>query len=110
MSFVNESYFLYDKNNHIKQTFVTKINKLLSFYGSFSYFDKKGNNEAAQINSFNNPLIFFVSNNTVKYSLDFKLAKINGSLPAIRDKKVHNFSFTEIGTKRKNKRMNQKKQ
>ena len=110
MSFINESDFLYDKSNVIKQTFVTKISTLLSFYGSISYFDKKANNEAAQINSFNNPLIFFVSNNTVKYGLDFKLGKINGSLPAIRDKKVHNFSFTEIGTKRKNKRMNQKKQ
>ena len=62
---------------------------------------KKGTNEAAQIISFNNPLKFFVSNDTVKNSLDFKLTKINGSLPQIRDKKFHNFSFTEIGTKRK---------
>ena len=42
---------------------------------------------------------------TIKNSLDFNLTKINGSLPAIRGKKVHNFSFTEIGTKRK-KQMN----
>ena len=62
---------------------------------------KKGTNEAAQIISFNNPLKFFVSNDTVKNSLDFKLTKINGSIPVIRDEKVHNFSFTEIGTKRK---------
>ena len=64
---------------------------------------KKGTNEAAQIISFNNPLKFFVSNNTVKNSLDFKQTKISGSLPEIKNKKVHNFSFTEIGTKRKNK-------
>ena len=38
--FLNESYFLYDKSNLIKQTFVTKINKLLSIYGCISYFDK----------------------------------------------------------------------
>ena len=43
---------------------------------------KKGTNEAAQIISFNNPLKFFVSNDTVKNSLDFKLTKINGSLPS----------------------------
>ena len=43
---------------------------------------------------------------TIKNSLDFNLTKINGSLPAIRGKKVHNFSFTEIGTKRK-KQMNE---
>ena len=98
-----KAIFLYDKSNLIKQTFVTEINKLLSIYGSISYFDKKGTNEAAQIISFNNHLKCFISNDTVKNSLDFKLTKINGSLPAIRDKKVHNFLFTEIGTKRKNK-------
>ena len=62
---------------------------------------KKGTNKTAQIISFNNPLKFFVSNDTVKNNLNFKLTKINGSLPAIRDKKVQNFSFTEISSKRK---------
>ena len=94
---------LYDKSNFIKQTFVTERNKLLSIYGSISYFDKNGTNEAAQIVSFNDTLNLFVSNDTVKNSLDFKLTKINGSLPEIRDKNVRNFSSTEIGTKRKKK-------
>ena len=85
----------------MKQTSVTEINKLLSIYDSIGHFDKKGTNKTAQIISFNNPLKFFVSNDTVKNSLNFKLTKINGSLPAIRDKKVHNFSFTEISSKRK---------
>ena len=40
-SFVNESYFLYDKSNLMKQTSVTEINKLLSIYDSTGYFDKK---------------------------------------------------------------------
>ena len=106
VSFVNEIYFLYDKSNLIKQTFVTEMNKLLSIYGSISYFDKKGRNETAQIISFNDPLKFFLSNDTVKNSLDFKLTKINGSRQQIKDKKVYNFSFTEIGTKRK-KQMNE---
>ena len=101
MNFVNESYFLYDKSNLIKQIFVTEINNLLSIYGSVSYFNKNGTNEAAQIISLNNPLKCFVSNDTIKNSLDFKLTKINRSFPAIRNKKVHNFSFTEIGIKKK---------
>ena len=53
-----------------------------------------------------NPLKVFVPKDTVKNSPDFKLTKINGSLPAVRDKKVRNFSFTKIGTKRK-KQMNE---
>ena len=101
MSFVNESYFLYDKSNLIKQTFVPDISKILSIYGSISYC-KKGTNEVAQTISFNNPLKCFVSNDTVKKSLDFKFTKINRNLPATIYKKVHNFSFTEIGTKRMN--------
>ena len=85
---------------------MTEINKLLSIYGFISYFDKKGTNEAAQIISFINSLKVFVPNDTVKNSLDFKLTKINGSIPAVRVKKVHNVSFTKIGTKRK-KQMNE---
>ena len=87
----------------IKQTFVTEIRKLRSIYGSISYYDKKGANEITQINSFNDPLKPFFANDTIKNSLDFKLTKINGSLPQIRNSKIHNFSFTEIGTKRKSK-------
>ena len=33
--------------------------------------------------------------------VDFKLTKINRSFPAIREKKVYNFSFTKIGIKEK---------
>ena len=61
-----KSYFLYGKSNLIKQTFVTEVNKLLSIYGSISYFDKKGINETAQIISFNDAQKFFASNDTVK--------------------------------------------
>ena len=38
---INERYFLYDKSNLIKKTFVTVVNKQLSLYGSFSYFSGK---------------------------------------------------------------------
>ena len=48
-SFVNESYFLYDKSNMTKQTLITKIKKMISVYGSISYFHKKSINEAVEI-------------------------------------------------------------
>ena len=98
---MNESYFLYDKSNMIEQTFITEINKLISVYGSISYFDKKSINEAVETVSFNNPLKFSVVKNTIKSTLDFQLTKINRNLPVLNDKKIHNFSFTEIGNKRK---------
>ena len=40
-NFINEGYFLYDKSNLIKKTFVTAINKQLNLYGSFSYYSGK---------------------------------------------------------------------
>ena len=44
--FVNESHFLYDKSNLIKNTYITALNKTISIYGSFSYFKTKTANEA----------------------------------------------------------------
>ena len=101
ISFVNESYFLYDKSNIIEQTFITEINKLISVYGSTSYFNKKAVNEIVQKISFNNPLKFLLSRDTIKNTLDFQLTKIDGNLPKLNDKKSYNFSLTEIETKRK---------
>ena len=101
VSFVNESYSLHDKSNIIEQTFITEINKLISVYGSTSYFNKKAVNEIVQKTSFNNPLKFLVSRDTIKNTLDFQLTKIDGNLPKLNGKKSYNFSLTEIGTKRK---------
>ena len=49
ISFVNESYFLYDKSNMIEETFITEINKLISVYDSISYCDKNSINEVVEI-------------------------------------------------------------
>ena len=49
VSFVNESYFLYDKSNMIEETFITEINKLIFVYDSISYCDKNSINEVVEI-------------------------------------------------------------
>ena len=72
--FIEESYFLYDKSNLIIESFLTEINKLISIYGSISYFGK-----IAEIISSNKPLEFDVKKDTIKNSLDFQLTKINGT-------------------------------
>ena len=71
----------------IEQTFITEINKLISVYGSISYFDKKSISEAVEIVSFSNPLKFFVVKNMIKNTLDYQLTKINGNLLVLNDKK-----------------------
>ena len=40
-NFVNESYFLSDKSELIKETYIRKLKKKILIYGSISYFNKK---------------------------------------------------------------------
>ena len=113
VGFVNESYFLYNKNNMTEQTFKTEINTLISVYGSISYFDKKSINVElveiwVQIVSFNGKLKLSVVKNKIKNTLDFQLTKINGTPSVLNDKKIHSFSFTEKGSTRKLKIMNER--
>ena len=37
VNFINRSYFLYDKSDFIKETFITEINKKILIYGSIIY-------------------------------------------------------------------------
>ena len=76
---------MYEKSNVIEQTFVTEINKLMSVYGSISFFNKKSINENVQLVSLNNRLKFTVLKDTIKNTLDFQLTKIDGNLPKLND-------------------------
>ena len=51
--------------------------------------------------SFNNPLKFSVTKNTIKNTLDFQLTKIDGNLLVLNNKNIHNLSFRETGNKKK---------
>ena len=78
---------MYEKSDVIEQTFVTEVNKLMSVYGSISFFNKKSVNENVQLVSLNNRLKFTVLKDTIKNTLDFQLTKIDGNLPKLNDKK-----------------------
>ena len=101
VDFIYESYFLYDKINFIKETFITEINKKILIYSSISYFGKKTENEIFRINSPENSLKLSVEEDTTKNSVDFQLTSISGKYPKIRDKKIYNLSLTQIGSKKK---------
>ena len=92
---------MHNKINVIEQTFVTEISKLISVYGSISFFNKKSVNEKVHIVLFNNSLKFTVLKDTIKNTLDFQLTKIDGTLPKLNDKQIHHSSLTEVGKTRK---------
>ena len=45
VDFINGSYFLYNKSNFIKETFIPEINKKMLIYSSICYFGKKTENQ-----------------------------------------------------------------
>ena len=99
--FINKSYFLYDKSNIIKEPFITAINKTISIYGSFSYFQGKTEEEQIRLLSAGNFLKFLVYKNNLKDELKFQLTNITGEVSKTKDKKIHNFLITRLGNKRK---------
>ena len=99
--FVNESYFLYAKSNLIKNTYITALNKTISTCGSFSYFKTKTTNESLHLLDAGNFLKFLVEKNSLRNELKFQLTNISGNIPKTKDNKIHHFSITRLGRKRK---------
>ena len=101
-NFINESYFLYGKSNLIKNTFVTAINKQLSLYGSFSYFSGKTSVSNLELINATDSLKFLVEKKSLKDNLKLQVAYVIGSDVKINHKKIHDFSITKLGKRRKN--------
>ena len=93
--------FLYDKSYLIKKTFVTAVNKALSIYGSFSHFSGKITEKEIKLLDASNFLKFYMERKSLKESIKFQLAHIDGKNPKIKDNKIHNFSITRLGKKKK---------
>ena len=105
--YINESYFLYNKSELIKETFITVLNKKLLVYSSISYCNKKTEHEIFKIKTPDKFLKFYVDKDATKNSLRFQLINISGNLPKLKDKKIYNFSLTKKGKKEKGKWQNQ---
>ena len=99
--YINESCFLYDKSDLIKETFITALNKKVSIYGSISYFNKKTENDIFKIITAEKFCKFYVEKIATKNSLSFQLTNISREIPKVKDKKLYNLSLTRIGEKRK---------
>ena len=99
--FVNESYFLYDRSNLIKNTYITAINKAISIYGSFSYFKGKSANEKLTPLDAGNFLKFLIEKNSLRNELKFQLTNIRGNIPKTKDNKINHFSVTRLDRKMK---------
>ena len=100
--FINESFFLYDKSNTIKKTFITALNKQLSIYGSFSYFSGNTAIKNLKLLDIANSLKFLVKKKALKENLKLQIAYVSGSEVKTEDQKIHEFSISQLGKRRKN--------
>ena len=92
---------MYDKSNLVTDTYIIAINKKISTYGSFSYFNKKTANETLHLISPENMLNFLVNKDTIKNSWSFQLLGVNENVSKLKDKKIHDLSLTKLGKERK---------
>ena len=70
-------------------------------YGSFSYFSGKTAEKEIKLLDVSKFFRILYKKKHLKKSLKFQLAYIDGKNPKIKDNKIHNFSITRIGKKRK---------
>ena len=102
INFINESFFLYDKSNTIKKTFISALNKQLSIYGSFSYFSGNTSIKKLKLLDVSNSLKFLVEKKALKENLKLQIAYVNASEVKTEDKNLHDFSITRLKKRRKN--------
>ena len=70
-------------------------------YGSFSYFSGKTSISNLKLLTWSNFLKFFIEKKSLKSDLRLQLAQIEGSEVKTSGNKIHHFSITKLGKRRK---------
>ena len=76
---IQRSFFLYDRSNIVKKTFVSELNDFLPLMCSFSYFGKTKNIQNINLISPKNAHKFYIEKYAIREKLDFQLKHLNGT-------------------------------
>ena len=107
LGLLQDSYFLYDDSNVIRETFISEINKKVPLIGSISYFDKVSLDDEIKLITPKNRLKFEVKENLLLDELAFQLQPTLGNKTInLRKRDIDNFNILiipkkSIGQKRK---------
>ena len=74
---IYENFFLYDLENYIYKTYISKIEKSFSLYGLISFSGKAIKDKAVSLSLPQNKLKFNVERDILKKKLSFELEKLN---------------------------------
>ena len=76
---IQRSFFLYDRSNIVKKTFVSELNDFLPLMCSFSYFGKTKDIRNINLISPKNAHKFYIEKYAIREKLDFQLKHLNGT-------------------------------
>ena len=102
------SYFLYDNNALIRETFITEINKKVNLIGSIAFYEKAEKSGKSLLITSGTKLKFDLKENQLTENFNFNLSHTNASGKILFKKnEIHNLlivateKLTRIGQKRK---------
>ena len=81
----------------IKKRSLPQLTKHCHYMVFFSYFSDKTAKDELKLLDVSNFLIFYIEKRSLKSNLKFQVAHRDGRNPKIKDKKLHNFSITNLG-------------
>ena len=103
LNLFQESHFIYNRSNIVKQSFVNEINKFLPIYCSASYFDEK-TKEKISILSAKSSKGYFIEKTSNKREINLQMVKISSKQAETLNKKI--IPNNNIGCRQKNKKRN----
>ena len=102
------SYFLYDNNSLIRESFVTELNKKIYLIGSITFYEEVNETGKSFLVTSRTKLKFNVKENNVAENFNFNLSHTNASGKILLKKdEIHNLmiiateKLTRVGQKRK---------
>ena len=98
---IQSSFFLYDRSNIIKKTFVTEVNDFLTIMCSFGYFGNITNTHKINLISAKNAQKFYIEKYTNRDKLDFQLKHVSGTELVTHDNKIYEFLLTRLKSPKK---------
>ena len=101
-SYHNSFFFIYDRSNIIKQTFVSEIKKFLSLMCSSGYFGKTQKIKRAHLIPSKNSQSFFIEKDSIREFLTLQVKHVSRTELITTDKKVHELLFSKINKFKRN--------
>ena len=98
---IQRSFFLYDRSNIIKKTFVNEINEFLPIMCSFGYFGKTTDIQNIDLISSKNAQKVYIEKNAIRDRLDFELKHASGTGLETDDNKLYEILFTRVSKSKK---------